>query len=158
MAGLRTFKLHPSARTTGDATTIAPDARINPPFKEAPLTRGGFFSDPWVAYFSDLSERIEALTPAGGPVPTSSPVITHTGTSTTDGSGGFTASWPAFSSVFIGLSIAPFDPGYPGGIVAPTTLTLSSYTRALSTTDNLYPSPTMTPVAGATFNWFVSGY
>ena len=156
MAGIRTFSR--AARTPGDATTLAPDARIDPPFKEVPLARGGFFSDPWVAYFTNLSERIEALTPAGGPVPTSSPVITHTGTSTTDGSGVFTASWPAFSSVFMGLTIAPTDPLYLGGFVAPTTVTLSSYTGTLSTTDNLYPTPSNVVQAGVTFDWFVSGH
>ena len=159
MAGLRTFKLHPSARTTGDATTIAPDARIDPPFKEVPLARGGFFSDPWVAYFTNLSDRVAALTPVGGPVSTATPVITHTGTSTTDGLGVFTASWPAFSSVFMGLSIAPSDPIYPGAVFSlVTSITLSSYSATLSTTDNLYPTPTTSVLASTTFNWVVQGY
>jgi hypothetical protein len=83
---------------------------------------------------------------------------THTGTSTTDGSGNFTASWPAFSSVFMGLTISTTDPVYPGGIVAPTTITLGSYTGTLSTTDNLYPTPTTVVQAGVTFGWIVSGY
>ena len=91
-------------------------------------------------------------------MPTSSPVITHTGTSTTDGSGVFTASWPAFSSVFLGLTVAPTDPLYLGGIVAPTTVTLSSYNGTLSTTDNLYPTPSNVVQSGVTFDWFVSGY
>jgi hypothetical protein len=156
MAGIRTFTRAP--RTAGADTTIAPDAEIKPPFRDVPLSRGGYFSDPWVAYFTSLSDRVAALTPAGGPVSTATPVITHTGTSTTDGSGVFTASWPAFSSVFIGLSIAPTDSVYPGGIIAPTTVTLSSYTGTLSTTDNLYPTPSSVVQAGVTFGWIVQGY
>jgi len=83
---------------------------------------------------------------------------THTGTSTTDGSGVFTASWPAFGSVFGGLTISTTDPVYPGGIVTPSAITLGSYTGTLSTTDNLYPTPTTVVQAGVTFGWIVSGY
>jgi hypothetical protein len=83
---------------------------------------------------------------------------THTGTSTTDGSGVFTATWPAFSSTFMSLTISTTDPVYPGGVVAPTTITLSSYTGTLSTTDNLYPTPSSVVQAGVTFGWIASGY
>jgi hypothetical protein len=83
---------------------------------------------------------------------------TRTGTSTTDGSGNFTATWPAFSSVFMSLTISTTDPVYPGGIVAPTSITLGSYTGTLSTTDNLYPTPSSVVQAGVTFGWIVSGY
>jgi hypothetical protein len=94
---------------------------------------------------------IEAQLPGAG-------ATTYTGTSTTDGSGVFTASWPAFSSVFRSLTISTTDPVYPGGIVAPTTITLSSYTGTLSTTDNLYPTPSSVVQPGVTFGWIVSGY
>ena len=83
---------------------------------------------------------------------------THTGTSTTDGSGVFTATWDAFSSVFMGLQISSTDPAYPGGVVSPTTVTLGSYTGTLSKTDNLYPTPSSAIQAGVTFGWIVSGY
>ena len=156
MAGIRTFSR--SARTTGDATTTAPDARIDPPFKDVPLARDGFFSDPWVAYFTNLSDRVAALTPVGGPVSTATPVVTHTGTSTTDGSGGFTATWDAFPNGYGGLTIALNDPAYPGGIVAPTAVTLGSLTGTLSKTDNLYPTPSSVVQPGVTFNWVVQGY
>lgn len=157
MAGIRTFSR--SARTTSADTTIAPDARFDPPFKDVPLSRGGFFSDPWVAWLTNISERIAALTPAGGPVSTATPVITHTGTSTTDGSGVFTATWDTFPSVFMGLSISPSDPVYPGGSFSSvTSITLSSYSATLVKTDNLYPTPTVTVQPGVTFNWVVQGY
>lgn len=84
---------------------------------------------------------------------------THTGTSTTDGAGVFTASWPAFSSVFMGLTISTTDPVYPGGsFTTVTSITLSSYSATLVTTDNLYPTPTVTVQPGVTFGWIVSGY
>jgi hypothetical protein len=152
MAGMRAFSRF--ARTTGDETTISPDASLRPPFKDVPLTRGGFFSDPWVAWLTKISDRLAVVALQSAAIS----VTMHTGTSTTDGSGVFTATWPAFSSVFMGLLIANTDPLFPGGVVAPTAVTLSSYTGTLSTTDNLYPTPTMTVQAGVTFGWVVSGY
>jgi hypothetical protein len=82
----------------------------------------------------------------------------HTGTSTTDGSGGFTATWPAFTSGFMSLTISLTDPQYPGGILTPTTVTLSSYNGTLDHVDNLYPTSTVTPQTGVTFAWIASGY
>ncbi len=96
-----------------------------------------------------------------GALASSSPTAsaaTHTGTSTTDGAGVFTATWDAFSSVFMGLTISTTDPAYPGGVVAPSAITLGSYTGTLSKTDNLYPSPSSAIQAGVTFGWIVSGY
>jgi hypothetical protein len=83
---------------------------------------------------------------------------THTGSSTTDGSGAFTATWPAFSKMYIGLQIAQSDPLFVGGYFQPTTITLNSYNGTLNTTDNLYPTPTTSVQAGKTFNWTVQGY
>jgi hypothetical protein len=153
MAGLRTFTRSP--RTAGDEATIDQPVQIKPPFREPPLDKTGTaFSDVWAQWFTDISDRVANLTQptlaTGG--------TTHTGTSTTDGSGVFTATWPAFPSAFGSLAIALTDPAYPGGIVAPTTVTLSSFTGTLSRTDNLYPTATSVVQAGVTFGWVVSGY
>jgi hypothetical protein len=153
MAGIRTFSRF--ARTAGDETTISPDATLRPPFKDKPLTRDGFFSDPWIAWLTKISDRLAVAVMQS----TAISATMYTGTSTTDGSGVFTATWPTpFPSAFGGLSIANTDPAYPGGVVVPTTITLSSYTGTLSRTDNLYPTATMTPQAGVTFGWVVQGY
>ena len=153
MAGIRTFSRF--ARTTSDDTTISPDATLRPPFKDAPLNRDGFFSDAWVAWLTKVSDRLAVVALQS----TAISATMYTGTSTTDGVGAFTATWPTpFSSVFMGLLIANTDPLFPGGVVAPTTVTLSSYAGTLSKTDNLYPTPTMTLQAGVTFNWVVQGY
>ena len=58
----------------------------------------------------------------------------------------------------IGDQATGTDPAFRGGVLAPTSITLSSYTGTLSKTDNLYPTPTMTLQAGVTFGWIVSGY
>jgi hypothetical protein len=153
MAGIRTFSRF--ARTTSDDTTVSPDATLRPPFKDVPLGRDGFFSDAWVAWLTKISDRLAVAVLQS----TAISATMYTGTSTTDGAGVFTATWPApFSSVFLGLSIANTDPLWPGGVVAPTTITLGSYSGTLSTTDNLYPTPSSVVQAGVTFNWVVQGY
>ena len=152
MAGIRTFSR--MARTASDETTISPDATLRPPFKDVPLGRDGFFSDAWVAWLTKVSDRLFVATQSA-----SISATMYTGTSTTDGAGVFTATWPTpFSSVFMGLSIANTDPVFRGGVLAPMTITLGSYTGTLSTTDNLYPTPTMTLQPGVTFSWVVQGY
>jgi hypothetical protein len=83
---------------------------------------------------------------------------THTGTSTTDGSGVFTATWPAFSSTFASFTVSSTDPLYPGAGFITTSITLSSYTATLIQSDNLYPTPSSVVQAGVTFGWIVSGY
>lgn len=84
--------------------------------------------------------------------------LQYTGTSTTDGSGTFTATWPAFANGYMALMISTTDPVFPGSILTPTTVTVSSYTGTLSHTDNLYPTSTVTPQAGVTFSWLARGY
>ena len=100
-----------------------------------------------------LSAQIAAI-----PIPgTGSSSVTRTGSSTTDASGNFTATWATFSTAFGSFSVAETDPSRPGAGFTTTSITLSSYSGTLIRSDNLYPTATSAPVVSKTFAWVATG-
>ena len=140
------------------ATTIAAEARIEPPFKEPLLDDGGAVSQPWNSWFTGTSDRLADIWGFlnSGKV-SAGVVIMQAGTGTSDPAGLLSVTLPLPYSTRTLTFECDGHPAEPAaffnlGSVAP--LPLDVITGTLSKDVG---GGTIIPVPNAPFTWFATG-